>query len=517
MIVRESMKTPVTRPSGGDGTVTPHMPDLDRIAKGTALFASGTVFGLGLNYLYGILLARLLGADEFGLFSLGLALFNILTVLAIAGVDNAALKFVADQKAQGSHDRISGVVRAALLLSLGFGLGAACCLALSIPALTRTIFVKDGLEPVLWWFAAGIPIFTVSAVAIAVLQALQDVAWRTAIKYVAEPILKAGVTLLLVWFGWGVGGAVAASVAALGGSVLLSLIPLRRLIRRTPPAGHARQQAGAILSFSSPLIVALLAASVANRADLLLLGYWWSASDVGVYAAALQTATGLTMILGCVESIATPYLSERVAAADWCQADLLYGTVVRWSAVFALPVCVMMLLFPDRILSMFGERFEAGTGCLAILAVGHLVNAVTACANNLLLWAGQARRVMWNFLLVALVQVLACLALVPRFGAMGAAWGAVIGLLLMNGLRTWQAARLVGIRPFPPALAKPAGAAFAAGALVLALRWSVPHVGAIAQVALCLGSYVAGLLVLGLEQEDVNVCRRLPLIGGVVR
>ena len=98
-----------------------HVPQLVRIARGTALFAAGTVFGLGLNYVYGIVLARLLGADDFGLYSLGLALFNVLTVIAIAGLDNAALKFVADTKAQGNSNQINGVVRAALLLSLAFG------------------------------------------------------------------------------------------------------------------------------------------------------------------------------------------------------------------------------------------------------------------------------------------------------------------------------------------------------------------------------------------------------------
>ncbi|TKB79787.1 MAG: flippase [Nitrospira sp.] len=494
-----------------------HVPQLVRIARGTALFAAGTVFGLGLNYVYGIVLARLLGADDFGLYSLGLALFNVLTVIAIAGLDNAALKFVADTKAQGNSNQINGVVRAALLLSLAFGGIAALLLVFTAHGVAHTVFAKDALEPVLWWFAIGIPAFSVSAVMIAVLQANQDVVWRTSIKYLMEPIVKAVLTLILVWVGWGLEGAIIASVAALVGSVMLSLIPLRPFLRRSVSGGGVRGHAGAILSFSSPLLLALLAASVANRTDLLLLGYWWPSSDVGIYAAAFQTATVLTVILGCLESIATPYLSESVAASDWKHTNILYGTVVRWSCVCALPLCLIMLLFPAQILSIFGPTFQAGAGCLIILACGHLINAVTACANNALLWAGHSRRVMWNYLIVAAAQIAADLALIPRYGMVGAACGAFFGLLLMNWLRTWQASHLIGIHPFPATLTKPLAAGAAGVVFLLGVRWLLPQAGPFPQVMLLLGSYVGVLLLLGLEQDDLRVCRQLPLIGGVVR
>ena len=265
------------------------------------------------------------------------------------------------------------------------------------------------------------------------------------------------------------------------------------------------------------LLLALLAASVANRTDLLLLGYWWPSSDVGIYAAAFQTATVLTVILGCLESIATPYLSESVAASDWKHTNILYGTVVRWSCVCALPLCLIMLLFPAQILSIFGPTFQAGAGCLIILACGHLINAVTACANNALLWAGHSRRVMWNYLIVAAAQIAADLALIPRYGMVGAACGAFFGLLLMNWLRTWQASHLIGIHPFPATLTKPLAAGAAGVVFLLGVRWLLPQAGPFPQVMLLLGSYVGVLLLLGLEQDDLRVCRQLPLIGGVVR
>ena len=87
------------------------------IASGSTLFFGGTLFGLGLNYLYTIVLARLLGASQFGLYALGLGVFSLLSVIAIGGLDSALLRFIPTSHGTGDAPRINRLVRATFVLA----------------------------------------------------------------------------------------------------------------------------------------------------------------------------------------------------------------------------------------------------------------------------------------------------------------------------------------------------------------------------------------------------------------
>ena len=57
--------------------------DVANIARRTIVVLTATAGGLGLNYFYGIFLARTFGAGSFGWYSLGMTLFNVAVVLAV--------------------------------------------------------------------------------------------------------------------------------------------------------------------------------------------------------------------------------------------------------------------------------------------------------------------------------------------------------------------------------------------------------------------------------------------------
>ena len=66
------------------------------VAGSAVLLASG--FGNGLNYLFGIFLARSLGADQFGLYALGFTFFTTLSMVVPLGIDAGAIKFISEYK-----------------------------------------------------------------------------------------------------------------------------------------------------------------------------------------------------------------------------------------------------------------------------------------------------------------------------------------------------------------------------------------------------------------------------------
>src|SRR5437868_7006861 len=137
---------------------------LVRVAHGSALIFMSTFFGLGLNFLHSIVLARVLDAERFGLYALGLATFNVLSVISVAGLDRAILRFVPAVTVHGQGAPTRSVVKIITGMSAGIGgvIGLALLALSSI--LSLYAFHKTELTPVLAMFAIAIPLFAISTI-----------------------------------------------------------------------------------------------------------------------------------------------------------------------------------------------------------------------------------------------------------------------------------------------------------------------------------------------------------------
>lgn len=475
---------------------------LARIAGGSALLFVGTFLGLGLNYVYAIALARLLGPEQFGLYALGLGCFNLLSVIALAGLDAAVLRFVPALRAQSDAASIGRIIRAALVLSSGLGILFAAALLLSSDTIANRFFHNVEASNVLKLFALSIPIFLVSTVALAALQALREVRWRTSVKYLCEPVVKSAVTLALIWVGWGLMSALMALPVALALTAVLALLPLRQLLSNWKESIFAGMAYGNILKYSLPLFGGLVLNGIATRSDVLFLGYWLPVEQVGIYSAAFQTSAIMAVVLGTLESIATPFLSESISKNDKNQISSLAGTVVRWTLTGTLPLTIIMVVFAKDIMALFGNDFESGWVCLVILAIGQLANSAMGCSNGMLLWAGQSKLVMWNSAFASALQIGLYFLLVPTYGAIGAAFATSTGIVLVVILRVVQVHQVLNVWPYGSALYKPLISGLIAVVLVMAAKSGLAfsHVGLL--IVLFCVSYAGLLWALGIDTSD---------------
>jgi len=92
------------------------MPDLGQLVTGTALAFSGAVLSSGLMYLYGIVIARFLGAEEVGLFFLALVTMQIISAVCRVGLPEGLLRFVSIYMGKGDSPRVKGTILSAVLI-----------------------------------------------------------------------------------------------------------------------------------------------------------------------------------------------------------------------------------------------------------------------------------------------------------------------------------------------------------------------------------------------------------------
>jgi len=114
--------------------------------------------------------------------------------------------------------------------------------------------------------------------------------------------------------------------------------------------------------------------------------------------------------------------------------------------VVAAPLLAAFVLAPSWIMRLFGHEFSRGGAGLAIQAVGQFVNVATGNVGAVLVMTRNERRMRDSVTVGALINLVVCVALTPRFGMTGAARGTAAGLIASNSSPDWEATHLPPIR-----------------------------------------------------------------------
>ena len=229
--------------------------DITKVAGGAGAVLAGTVFWAAASFLFGIYAARVLGPADFGMYSLGLAVFNVLSILSLCGLDNGLVRFVALFLGEDDRARIKGTILFGLGLVISVGLIIGLFLFLFSGLLSEHVFHKPGLTAVLRWFALGLPLFGGMSVFWAVLQGFQNMKYLVGVKNVLEPSVRLIAVALLFLAGFRLEAVLWSHLLAWTISLVCAFLlaaKLSSLLRSTVrPVTEAKR----IVSFSLPLLL----------------------------------------------------------------------------------------------------------------------------------------------------------------------------------------------------------------------------------------------------------------------
>jgi O-antigen/teichoic acid export membrane protein len=480
---------------------------------GGSTMLAASAFGNGLGYLLGIVLARLLGAEDFGLYALGMAIFNVIMLVALCGADTMVVKVVSESFQRGDRLLAAKTLLIALVLVVSVGLLAAIFLLRSSHTWLLDLYQRPQLVPVLMILALTIPVALAVTVLVASFQATHAFSKVIAIRSVWEPLGKLTLALGAVWCGWGLVGV----VGGVGSVSLISLVLAayfgRTMIAEGFSAGWIdRSRAVELAKFGLPLFIMTIIGVISPRTDVLFLGYWSDPAQVRLYQAAYQTAAILTLIAAALDMAFAPLSAGLLAVHDVTKLKSLYGNVSRWLLTVSFPMALILIVFGPDILSLFGPAFPIAAECLLLLALGQWINTWTTFAHTLLLMSGRSRLAMWNSIGTGFLLLILNWLFIPRWGIIGAAFAVSLSMTIGSILRVGQVWILHGLHPFSVELIKPVGAALVAllaGYFLRGLLGTDFHVGLMLTVAIF---YVGLLYSMKLEEAD-----RIALTGLVQR
>ena len=412
-----------------------------------SLVLRGVSFGL--RFVMGVVLARLLGAAEYGLYAYAVSWLALLAVPTMLGLDHVLLRFVAAYKEQRTWSKLKGLLRfaaaKATIASVAIA-GVAVALALTLPGVANTA------RPVLVITFALLPLVVLGQMRQSALRGLD----HPVLAQIPENLIYPAAAIAAAW---GVAAFSASGLSATGaaganaGAWLLAFVVGTLFLTRRLPVDVRRAESATDsapwVAMMPSLVLTGLTFHLLSRADVLMLGLLATPRDVGVYTAASRGGESVLLFYDAVTLAGASLfsaLSTRNNGAELQRFTSLACRLVMWTT---LPLYVVLMLFAPWFLALFGAEFAGGVGVMRFLLTTYALSSLSGFVIVMLYIAGHQRDVAIVMSCLAPLTLVLALILIPRFGLMGAAIASGTSLVLLKATLVVVLYRRIGVVSLP--------------------------------------------------------------------
>jgi O-antigen/teichoic acid export membrane protein len=428
----------------------------DSSSRGIAWAGAVNLVGGGLGSLIGLVLAaivgRELGTEGAGTYFLVVAVFMIVSSVAELGADTGLVRYVSAARAMGRLVDVPHLLRTAVTPVLLAGASVVVVVA-GVVSSTGSL---GGLPPAFLVAGAAIAVLSsLLAVALAVTRGFGDVLTYPLLQNVVLPLLRVGGVLAVVTAGGGVAAVLTAWMApvpvvlALAAAVAMTLTVRSSGTPKpstTRPA-ERRRVSREFWAFSATRGVTAAVEILLEWVDVILVGALTSPEEAGIYAVVTRCARAGEVIQQAARIAVGPQISAALARGAREEARQVYGLVTAAMIWLAWPFFIVLAVFGDAVLSVFGPGFDDGAASLAILCLAMGLSTAAGTVQTILLMGGRSSWQLVDKSVALTLNIALDLALIPLWGIEGAAVAWAVTIVVDTLLVAYQVQRLMELRP----------------------------------------------------------------------
>lgn len=439
--------------------------DRDLVAKlagGGALLFAGSMFQAGSTFFVRTYLARFLGRDMYGVLTVGISALVLATTLTMFGVGRGVGRYI--PRFDDEEEKKGTVYSGLALIAPPLGVGV---LAVYLHADTVARHVLGGAElaAVARLLVIALPFAVAIQFTVGVTQGQQRSFPKFLTQSASRPFVTAVGVVVVAELQYGLFSMILAYVlgyVVAGGIGIYYIVEYLRPFRRCDLVWRRRE----LFVFSVPLVAVTTIRVFFLDLDVLMLASLTDESQVGTYGSVFPIVKLFSIFLASFAFLSMPIFSELDAAGDRAQMRRLYRTVAKWTLLSTIPVALVMILFPTRVIELtFGAEYTAGAPALQVLTGAYFVHAAVGPNSNALISLGNNRVLAIDNVLAAVINAILNLVVIPPYGFFGAAAATACSYILRNALVSYHLYRATGIHPHRRSVVRPA----AGGALMLIL------------------------------------------------
>ena len=389
------------------------------------------VFGTCLMFTSQVLLLRMLGPEQYGIYTYALTWVLLLSFFGKFGIEPTTIRYVAAYQINEEWAHLRGYIRWSLIT-----VTIVSVIVSTLAFITGWLVFKQKkmLYIALISFAL-IPFNSLLNTRSAILQGLKKVIMAQFPIFILLPVLVVGsVFANWIFVGKETGG-VSAMAAQLGATVV-SLSLVLWYIRKSFPAMSIttyptyRTKEWTRTAFSMLVISTFIA--IIEQTDIIIIGQFLNTTDSGIYAAAKKVASLIGSGLIVVNIVAAPMFSEFHVIGKMDEIKRVAKLAARFSIIIALPTAMVIFMFGEQIMALFGAPFSVGYASLIILTTGQVINALSGAAGFFMIMTGNEKPMALVAGSCAFLNVVLNFILIPIYGLKGAATSTALSVAFLN-------------------------------------------------------------------------------------
>jgi O-antigen/teichoic acid export membrane protein len=391
-------------------------PQFQNIIGNTGWMFVDRILRMAVGLFVGVWVARYLGPQKLGLFSYALAFVALFSPLASLGLEDIVVRDIV--RNPECKDETLGTAFVLKLIGGTFSIAVVIC----------TIFFMRRGDSQLHWLvgiiAAG-SIFQVFSIIECWFNSQVQAKYSVVAKSAAFFVCSAIKIILIIYnasltaFAW-----ISTFEVALGSIGLViafqakggSLGNWQRNLKR----------AGSLLKDSWPLALSVIAMTIYQRIDQVMLGEMVGSEEVGIYSVAVRLAEIWIFIPTAIYWSVFPSIVKAKSVGDdqfYTQLQKFYNLMALSAYVIAIPVTILAQWLVSF---LYGESYARAGLMLAILIWANIFTFLELARSSFLATMNWTKVYFVTVMLGAVLNIALNFALIPKYGGLGAAFASLI-------------------------------------------------------------------------------------------
>ena len=411
---------------------------------------AGTIFlirviSAALAYLSQILLARWMGGSDYGVYVYVWTWVLLLGSMMDFGISASAQKIIPEYRTAGEQALLRGFLSGSRWMTFAVSTAVSLLLAGVIKLLAPRIDASE-IVP-LYIGCLTLPAFVVANTQDGIARSHDWMRLGLMPQFIVRQSLIIGLTAgaFALGFHLGATAAMLASAAAVWIAMIGQMLVLnRRLDGHIEPGPRAYDFRG-WLAISLPILMVEGFYLLLSYTDVLVLQQFRSSEEVGVYFAVVKTLALVSFIHYAMSATTAHRFAEYHALGDKDRLSAYVAHAIKWTFWPSLAATVLLLAMGKPLLWLFGPQFVIGYDIMFIAAAGLVVRSAIGPVERLLNMLGHQHICALAYALSFVMNVVLCVALVPKFGGHGAAAATSISLVFETVVLFWIVRQRLGL------------------------------------------------------------------------
>lgn len=420
-----------------------------KAVHGAAIVVAMSVLASILGYILRIVLAKNLSPSDFGMVYAVIAMFGSIYVFQHLGLNDALTYCVSKHNTKGTHNHIWSSLHFVMRTQKTIAIILAISLAMLADLLAVHYLNSAAARPLIYMHCILLILLPYETAFQSLFQGLQMMA-----SYSGVNLLRISVSLIstIIFLRLGF-GASSLFMAYLVCASLPFIIWTPAFARMRPelwnsylraPSTYSPKVRSEMMAYSLPVLASSVAAAVMSYTDTLILTGTRTLAEVGLYNAAVPTASLLWAVASSLAIVTFPMTSELYHSKKLDTLRIGIETLQKYSMMIILPMAVTIFAYPEFILGiLFGPSYVGAATTLQALALAAVIYSLAKVNDSIAMGIGKTKICFKAAMTSAAVNLILNILLIPRYGMIGAAIAVLCGFITSYAISTYLLRRIV--------------------------------------------------------------------------